>query len=127
MNSKGSFPEDEGGVMVFERLMRARSLRNLGGVGSLIADRSRATQDRDDPLGRADVESKRLFAAAMAGEFVCSFCSHPGPHDDIGQGQGSEIAFSCARCGKLLDEAALKHSVRRTRGRSSPDAHGASS
>jgi hypothetical protein len=101
--------------------MRTQSLRNLDVVRALPADGPPSSRDSDDLLSRTDVDTKRLFAAAMAGQFVCSFCSHPGPHDDIGQGQGSEIAFACSQCGKLLDESALKRSLHRTRPRSSAD------
>jgi hypothetical protein len=105
--------------------MRTQSLRNLNIVRTSPSDLPRASGESDELLARTDADTKRLFVAAMAGQFVCSFCSHPGPHDDIGHGQGSEIAFACAQCGKHLDESALKRSVDRSRGRPVPDKHGA--
>jgi hypothetical protein len=90
-----------------------QSPRNLKVIRAVPADPGAGPPESGEILARTDMDTKRLFAAAMAGEFVCSFCSHPGPHDDIGHGQGSEIAFACARCGKHLDESALKRSLSR--------------
>jgi hypothetical protein len=93
--------------------MRQQSLRAPRVIRATPVDPSSGAPESGEIFAQNDMDTKRIFAAAMAGEFVCTFCSHPGPHDDIGHGQGSEIAFACAQCGKHLDEAALKRSLSR--------------